>query len=48
MKTGLETPSSLEITEGLKEGDLVMIGGRDRVFPGLKVHASIVAAGETK
>ena len=48
VKTGLETPSLIEITDGLKEGDLVMVGGRDRVYSGLKVHAKLMVAGEVK
>ena len=35
---GLETPTRCEVTSGLKEGDLVMIGGRSSVHPGEKVE----------
>jgi hypothetical protein len=35
---GLETPTRCEITSGLKEGDLVMIGGRSLVHAGQKVE----------
>jgi multidrug efflux pump subunit AcrA (membrane-fusion protein) len=31
---GLETPDRWEVTSGLREGDLVMIGSRSRVQPG--------------
>jgi RND family efflux transporter MFP subunit len=34
---GLETPNRYEVTSGLKEGDLVMIGGRTQIQPGQKV-----------
>jgi RND family efflux transporter MFP subunit len=35
---GLETPSRCEVTSGLKEGELVMIGGRSSVHAGEKVE----------
>ena len=35
---GLETPTRCEIISGLKEGDLVMIGGRSLVHAGQKVE----------
>jgi multidrug efflux pump subunit AcrA (membrane-fusion protein) len=35
---GLETASRCEVTSGLKEGDLVMIGGRSSVHAGEKVE----------
>lgn len=38
---GLETPSMYEVTAGLKEGDLVMIGNRSEVTPGKKVEARL-------
>jgi RND family efflux transporter MFP subunit len=40
--TGLETPTKYEILAGLKEGDLVMIGGRSTVKPGQKVEAKLI------
>jgi RND family efflux transporter MFP subunit len=39
---GLETPDKYEITSGLEEGDLVMIGSRSLVHPGQKVQTSMV------
>jgi RND family efflux transporter MFP subunit len=39
---GLETPSSYEVLAGLKEGDLVLIGGRSRVKPGQKVEPKLI------
>ncbi len=35
---GLETPTRYEVIEGLKEGDLVMMGSRSKVKPGQKVE----------
>jgi RND family efflux transporter MFP subunit len=48
VETGLETPSMIEITSGLKEGDLVMIGDRARVAPGVRVKARVFEAEGTK
>lgn len=39
---GLETPDRCEISAGLKEGELVMIGNRALVQPGEKVETKIV------
>jgi len=39
---GLETPGKYEVVTGLKEGDLVMIGGRSQVKPGQKVEAKLI------
>ncbi len=39
---GLETPGRYEVVAGLKEGDLVMIGGRSQVKPGQKVEAKLI------
>ncbi len=46
VKTGMETPSMIEITDGLQDGDTVMIGDRSRVAPGMKVHAKLVESVE--
>ena len=35
---GLETPTRFEVTAGLKEGELVLIGRRSKVKPGQKVE----------
>jgi RND family efflux transporter MFP subunit len=40
---GLETPNRCEVTAGLHEGDLVMIGGRTQVQPGQKVTPIMTA-----
>jgi RND family efflux transporter MFP subunit len=39
---GLETPTRFEVTAGLKEGDLVMIGRRSKVKPGQKVEPKLI------
>ncbi|MGO8928560.1 MAG: efflux RND transporter periplasmic adaptor subunit [Limisphaerales bacterium] len=39
---GLETPTRYEVTAGLKEGDLVMIGSRSMVKPGQKVEPKLI------
>jgi RND family efflux transporter MFP subunit len=39
---GLETPEKYEVTSGLKEGELVMIGNRSLVHPGQKVDAKLI------
>lgn len=41
---GLETPYKAEITHGLKENDLVMIGARSLVKPGQKVRPKLIEA----
>jgi hypothetical protein len=38
----LETPGKYEVVDGLKEGDLVMIGSRSQVKPGQKVEAKLI------
>ena len=42
MALGLETPSSYEVLNGLKEGDLVLIGSRSQVKPGQKVEPKLI------
>jgi len=39
---GLETPDRCEVLDGVKEGDLVMIGGRSKVTPGQKVEPKLI------
>lgn len=39
---GIETPNQYEVLEGLKDGDLVMIGARSAVKPGQKVETKLV------
>jgi len=39
---GLETSTKYEVLAGLKEGDLVMIGGRSQVKAGQKVETKLL------
>ncbi len=43
---GIETPHMVEVLSGLKEGDLVVIGGRSRLRPGSLVEPKIKDASE--
>ena len=45
---GLETPTKLEVLNGLKEGDLVMVGSRSLVKLGQKVEPRLIAEGVSK
>ena len=42
VKLGVEMPEKFQVTDGLKEGDLVMIGNRSQVHPGQQVDIKIV------
>ena len=42
VKLGVEMPDRFEVTEGLQEGDVVMIGNRSQVHPGQKVDPKLV------
>jgi RND family efflux transporter MFP subunit len=44
---GLETPTRYEVKNGLKEGDLVLVGGRSELRPGQKVQPKLVALAGT-
>jgi RND family efflux transporter MFP subunit len=39
---GLDTPTQYEVTAGLKEGELVLLGSRSQVHPGQKVEAKLI------
>ncbi len=39
---GLETPTRREVTDGLKEGDLVLVGARADLKPGEKVQPKLI------
>jgi len=43
VKLGVEMPDKYEVTDGLKEGELVMIGSTTQVHPGQKVEPKLVA-----
>jgi RND family efflux transporter MFP subunit len=47
VKLGLATPDKIEVLEGVKEGELVLIGSRSQLRPGQKVTPKIVAAAVT-
>ena len=42
VKLGVEMPDKFQVTDGLQEGDLVMIGNRSQVRPGQPVDVKIV------
>jgi RND family efflux transporter MFP subunit len=42
VKLGVEMPDEYEVTDGLKEGELVMIGSASQVHPGQKVEPKLV------
>jgi multidrug efflux system membrane fusion protein len=39
--TGIEAPDRVEITRGLNEGDLVVVGNRSQLRPGMAVTPSV-------
>ena len=39
---GLDTPTKCEVKDGLKEGELVLVGSRSQVHPGQKVEAKLI------
>jgi RND family efflux transporter MFP subunit len=43
VKLGVEMPERYEVTDGLKEGELVMIGSTSQVHPSQKVEPKLVA-----
>jgi RND family efflux transporter MFP subunit len=43
--TGIETPDRVEITRGLSDGDLVVVGNRSQLRSGLAVTANVADAG---
>ena len=45
---GLETPQSIEVVSGLREGELVVIGNQSQLKPGLTVEAKITTLGAPK
>jgi RND family efflux transporter MFP subunit len=44
VRLGLETPQQVEVTSGLKENELVMIGSRTQVHPGQQVEPKLIEA----
>ncbi len=47
IKLGMATPDKIEVLEGVKEGELVLIGSRSQLRPGQKVTPKIVLAAVT-
>ncbi|HEY8967325.1 MAG TPA: efflux RND transporter periplasmic adaptor subunit [Candidatus Methylacidiphilales bacterium] len=43
VKTGMETATRVEILDGLRENDLVLVAGKSRFEPGLRAEPKIVA-----
>jgi hypothetical protein len=43
VKLGVEMPDKYEVVDGLKEGELVMIGNRSQAHPGQKVEPKLIA-----
>jgi RND family efflux transporter MFP subunit len=48
VKLGVEMPNKFEVTDGLNEGDLVMVGNRSQVHPGQRVEPKLVSLPEVK
>jgi RND family efflux transporter MFP subunit len=44
VRLGLETPQQVEVTSGVKENELVMIGSRTQVHPGQRVEPKLIEA----
>jgi len=47
VKTGIEAPDQVEILSGLQEGDLVVVGNRSQLQPGMAVQAKIISSAQT-
>jgi len=45
---GLQTPTQIEVTSGLEEGDLVLLGGQGQVQPGQTAEPKLAAGGDSK
>jgi RND family efflux transporter MFP subunit len=41
VKLGLETPDRVEVTDGVRENDLVVVGNRSQLRPGMAVNAKV-------
>jgi RND family efflux transporter MFP subunit len=46
VKLGIETPDKYEVTDGLKEGEMVVVGSRGEAHPGEKVTPKVGTEGE--
>jgi RND family efflux transporter MFP subunit len=47
IKTGIETPDQVEVVSGLQEGDLVVVGNRSQLQPGMVVQPKIISSAQT-
>jgi RND family efflux transporter MFP subunit len=47
IKTGIETSDQVEILSGLQEGDLVVVGNRSQLQPGMAVQPKIISSAQT-
>jgi RND family efflux transporter MFP subunit len=47
VKVGLETPDRAEITDGIHESELVVVGNRSQLRPGMAVNAKVDAGAST-
>jgi RND family efflux transporter MFP subunit len=47
VRIGIETPDQVEILSGLSEGDLVAVGNRSQLQPGMSVHPKVISLGES-
>jgi len=45
---GLQTPTQIEVTSGLEEGDLVLLGGQGQVQPGQTAEPKLATGGDPK
>jgi RND family efflux transporter MFP subunit len=45
VETGLETPDRIEVVSGLREGEMVVVGARSNLRPGLKVEPKLPPPG---
>jgi RND family efflux transporter MFP subunit len=47
VQIGIETPDQVEILSGLNEGDLVVVGNRSQLQPGMTVQPKIISSAQT-
>jgi membrane fusion protein (multidrug efflux system) len=45
---GMQTPTQVEVTSGLEEGDLVLLGGQGQVQPGQIAEPKLASGGDPK
>ena len=46
VRIGIEAPDQVEILSGLNEGDLVVVGNRSQLQPGMAVHPKIISGAQ--